>query len=172
MKPIKFKTKLFKSPGHESGWYFVPVGAKIGEKFEKKDGSRRVVCTINGEETFQCALLPSDGDFVIVVNKAKRQKLGIGDGDTIAVELNRDDSKYGLPMPAELQEVLNQDPQGDKLFHSLTPGKQRSILYFVAKVKDIDRRIHTSLIFIEHLKKNDGKIVSEQLQDELKRPLF
>ena len=172
MKPIKFKTKLFRSPGHESGWYFVPVEGRIGEKFEKKDGTRRIVCTINGTESFQCALLPSGGDFVIVVNKAKRTSLGIGDGDKILVEIRQDDSKYGLPMPEELQEVLNQDPEGDKLFHALTPGKQRSMLYFIGKVKDVDRRIHAALVFVEHLKKNEGKIVFEQLQEELKRPVF
>jgi uncharacterized protein YdeI (YjbR/CyaY-like superfamily) len=120
--------------------------------------------------SFQCALLPSDGDFVIVVNKVKRTKLGIVDGDKISVELAKDESKYGLPMPEELREVLKQDPAGNKFFHSLTAGKQRSILYFVGKVNDVDRRIHTALIFIEHLKNNDGKIVHDQLQAELKRP--
>ena len=86
--------------------------------------------------------------------------------------LKSDDSKYGLPMPEEFQEVLNQDPDGDRYFHALTPGKQRTMLYYIGKVKDIDRRIHTSLIFVEHLKKNDGKIVFEEFQEELKRPLF
>jgi uncharacterized protein YdeI (YjbR/CyaY-like superfamily) len=75
-------------------------------------------------------------------------------------------------MPAELHEVLKQDREGNKLFHSLTAGRQRSILYFVGKVKDIDKRIHTALIFIEHLKKNEGKIDQKQLQAELKRPVF
>ena len=172
MKPIKFKTALIKSLGYDSGWHFIPVEAKIGEKFEKKDGSRRVVCTINDSESFQCALLPSDGDFVIVVNKVKRDKLKIGEGDPIMVELAKDESKYGLPMPAEFKEVLNQDPGGNKVFHSLTPGKQRSILYLIGKVKDIDKRIHTALVVLEHLKKNEGKIIGDQLQIELKRPIF
>ena len=171
MKPIKFKSLLTSSPA-ESGWHFVHIPARIGEKFEKKDVSRRVVCTINGTETFQCALLPSDGDFVIIVNKVKRTRLGIGDGDEVVIELKADDSKYGLPMPEELQEVLNQDPEGDRLFHSLTPGKQRSMLYFIGKVKDIDRRIHTALIVVEHIKKNEGKILGDRLQDELKRPFL
>lgn len=172
MKPVKFTTRLTKSLGYDSGWHFIPVKAKIGERFEKKNGSRRVVCTINDKETFQCALLPSDGDFVIVVNKVKRDKLKIVDGDKISVELNVDDSKYGLPMPPEFNEVLKQDRVGSKLFHSLTAGKQRSMLYFIGKVKDIDRRIHTALILIEHLKKNDGKLIQDQLQAELKRPFF
>ena len=171
MKLLKFKTVL-RQPDPDAGWHFVHVKGKIGEKFEKKEGSRRVVCTINGSETFQCALMPSDGDFVIMVNKAKRDKLGIVGGSKIDVELKEDTSKYGLPMPAELREVLKQDREGNKLFHSLTAGKQRSMLYFVGKVKDIDKRIHTALIFIEHLKKNEGKIVHDQLQAELKRPVF
>ncbi len=172
MKPVKFKTILTRSPGYESGWHFIPVEAKIGEMFDKKDGSRRVVCTINGSESFQCALLPSNGDFVIVVNRVKRTSLRIVDGDEIEVVLAKDESRYGLPMPEELREVLNQDPDGDELFHSLTPGKQRSILYFIGKVKDIDKRIHTALIFVEHLKRNDGKIDSGRLQKELKRPVI
>jgi hypothetical protein len=171
-KPIKFKTALITSGSYDAGWHFIPVTAKIGARFEKKNGSRRVVCTINGELSFQCALLPSDGDFVIIVNKTKRTQLGIGEGDRITVELAEDTSKYGLPMPEEFEEVLKQDPEGDRLFHALTAGKQRSLLYLIGKVKDIDRRIHTALIVVEHLKDNDGKIIGEHLHEELKRPLF
>ena len=170
-KPLKIKAELMKSP-FESGWHFLLIEAKHGEKFEKQNGSRRVVCTINGTLSFQCALQPWDGNFTILVNKSKREKLGIIAGDKVIVELAKDESKYGLPMPAELKEVLKQDREGDKLFHKLTAGKQRSILYWVGQVKDIDKRIHTALVFIEHLKKNEGKIVPDELTSELKRPLF
>ena len=171
MKPLKFTTTLIK-PSNDSGWHFIHVAGKIGNKFEKKEGSRRVVCTINGTEKFQCALLPSDADFVIIVNKTKRDRLGIAAGDKIDVELALDESKYGLPMPEELQEVLNQDPDGDKLFHALTAGKQRSVLYLIGKIKDIDRRIHAALVFVEHIKKHEGAIVGDELYRELRRPIF
>lgn len=171
MKPVRFKTVLI-TPDDHGGWHFVRVGGKIGNRFEKKDGSRRVICTINDTESFQCALMPSSGDFVIVVNKTKREKLRIAAGDKIMVELRADESRYGLPMPEEFEEVLNQDPEGHKLFHELTAGKQRSLLYMIGKIKDVDRRIHTALLFVEHLKKNDGKIIGERLHEELKRPIF
>jgi hypothetical protein len=129
------------------------------------------VCTLNGSHTFQCALLPwTNEGFCVVVNKMIRDKLGILDGSKVKVELKVDDSKYGLPMPRELREVLKQDREGDKLFHALTPGKQRTILYYVAKNKNIDRRIHMSLVVIEHLKKNEGKIIYPKLSAEMKRP--
>src|SRR4030095_4087381 len=171
MKPVRFKSILTKSTGEYGGLYF-PVPETVAMQFEKQNGTRRVVCTANGKLTFQCAVLPHSKGFYIGTNKASRDTLGIKPGDKVELELKKDESKYGLPMPEEFAEVLKQDPEGDKLFHSLTPGKQRSILWFVGSVKDIDKRIQTALIFIEHLKRNDGKIVHDQLTAELKRPSF
>ena len=168
-KPVKLKTVLVASPV-EAGWHYIAVPSKIGEKFPKKRGSRRVICTINGTESFPAALMPYDGEFTIVVNKERRSKLGILAGDKVSVAIAVDDSEYGMPMPEELQEVLNQDPDGLAAFKALTPGKQRSIMYYIGTIKDIDKRIHAALIFIHHIKRNNGQIVHDQLSAELRRP--
>lgn len=169
---IEFKTKLSRSP-IESGWHFLEVSKEIVARFGFEGKSKRVVCSINGSEGFQCALMPSGDIFYIIVNKKKRDALGIASGDTVSVELVRDESKYGLPMPDELREVLNQDPEGDRLFHALTAGKQRSLLYYIGnKSTDVDKRIHYSLIVVDHLKENDGKIIGPKLNEELKRPVM
>jgi hypothetical protein len=170
-KKVKFKALLDSDPPG-SGWHFIHVEAVTGEKFEKREGSRRVICSINGHEGFQCALMPSGGRFYIMVSKEKRARFGISAGDTLKVELIEDISELGAPMPEELQEVLNQDPDGQIYFDKLTAGKKRSVMYFVGKIKDIDKRIHTALIFLEHIKKNEGKIVQNELNQELKRPIF
>jgi len=172
-KTVRVTSVLTKS-GNEFGWHFLKFTEKAvaGLKFEAKK-SRRVVCTLNGSHTFQCALLPwTKGGFCIVVNKKIRDKLGLVDGSRVKVELVKDESKYGLPMPKELREVLKQDREGDKLFHALTAGKQRTMLYYISKTKDVDRRIHMSLILVEHLKNNEGKIIFPKLSEELKRPQF
>lgn len=171
MKPVKFKSVLVCDPP-EKGWHYISVEAKHAEKFEKKGGSRRVVCTLNRSETFPCALMPYNGIFYVMVNKEKRERLGIAAGDEVAVELVADESEYGMPMPVELREVLNQDPEGEKHFRFLTDGAKRSMMYYIGKFKDVDRRIHAALIFLEHLKKNDGKLNRRTLADELKRPLL
>lgn len=170
-KSAKFKTKLVRT-FPESGWIYLEVDRKIAEKFPTDGKTRRVICSINKGEPFQCALMPWGEIFYIIVNKKRRDALGIDVGDTVSVELTQDESKYGLPMPEEFDEVLKQDPEGDRLFHALTPGKQRSLIYLISNVKDIDKRIHQALIVVEHLKENDGKIVSKALAEELKRPLF
>jgi len=170
-KQVKFRTELtIATTG--SGWHFLFVTKDLIAKLGFEDKYKRVVCTINGEECFQCALLPWGEIFYIIVNKNKRESLGIVAGDVVDVELVRDESKYGLPMPEELREVLDQDPDGDRLFHALTAGKQRTMLYYIGKWKDIDRRIHYALTVVEHLKRNDGSIIFKELGEELKRPIF
>ena len=116
--------------------------------------------------------MPSGDKFYIIVNKRKRDALEIVAGETVDVLLEKDESKYGLPMPKEFEEVLKQDTDGDRMFHGLTAGKQRSILYLLSKPKDVDVRIHQALLAVEHLKENDGKIIDKKLYDELKRPMF
>jgi Domain of unknown function (DUF1905). len=170
-KAVKFKTELVQSTTG-SGWHFLLVEKKIEQKFGFVDKFKRVVCSINGGEPFQCALLPWGETFYIIVNKQKRDAIGIVAGDIVNVELVKDESKYGLPMPEEFAEVLKQDRPGDKLFHALTAGKQRSLIHMVLSVKNIDKRIYTALGIVEHLKANNGKIDAELLIEELKRPIF
>lgn len=170
-KSVNFKTELVQSTTG-SGWHFLLVKGEIVAKLGFVGKFKRIICTINNGEGFQCALLPWGDLFYIIVNKKKRDAIGIVAGDTVDVVLEKDESKYGLPMPEELQEVLNQDPVGDKLFHALSEGKQRSILYLLSKPKDVDVRIHQALVIVDHLKENNGKIIGEKLYEELKRPMF
>ena len=81
------------------------------------NGSRRVICTINGSESFQRALIPlRDGMVVVTVNKDLQKSLGLTLGSRVRVTLRRDRSRYGLPLPDELAELLRQDPEGDVCF--------------------------------------------------------
>jgi hypothetical protein len=172
VKPVRSqRLKCLLTNSNDSGWHFLVVKKTVCDKFGFPDKFRRVLCSINGSEAFHCALLPSGDEFYIIVNKKRRDALGIVAGDRVDVLLEKDESEYGLPMPEEVREVLTQDPEGDQLFHALTPGKQRSMIYWLTRTKDIDRRIHETLIFLEHLKNNDGKIDSKKLQQEMKRPL-
>lgn len=147
--------------------HIVRVPDEIAEVFiGEKD--KRVVATFNGKLESQCALMSSaNGFYFVMLSAAKRKKLGIEVGMPVEVELKKDTSKYGLPMPEEFQEVLNQDPEGDTIFHSLTSGKMRTLLYIAGNVKNTDKRIHRALVIIEHLKKNSGEIDYKALQQEM-----
>lgn len=168
-KPVKLESTLTKS---RSGWYFLTVSPEIAKRFETDGKTRRVVCTLNESHTFQCALMPNKGEFTIGVSKPVREKLRLEEGYSVMVRLEKDTSKYGAPMPEEFEEVLRQDADGERLFHALTAGMQRSLIFMIGSVKNIDRRIHLALIVLEHLKDNGGKVDAEKLQEDIKRPLF
>lgn len=154
---IQFSSLLehFDSPlwGH----HFV-VPAAIGQVFVEGN-KRRVVCILNGSKPFQCALIPKgEGAFFINVNKKLRDQLRIKIGAPLEVVLWKDDSEYGLPMPEELEELLRQDEEGHRYLHALTPGKLRTMLYYVGSPKTAETRLIRAVAVVEHLKLMQGKI--------------
>ncbi len=135
--------------------------------------SRRVVCRFNGTAQHQCAILPfGNGVSVMTVNKNLRDRLGLQFGMDVEVELWKDNSKYGLPLPEEMQEVLRQDPEGNTLFHALTPGRQRTLLYMVGSAKTADKRVARAITVIHHLEANHGRINFRQLYTLLQSSRF
>lgn len=166
------ETHVFTSTLEESGnklWGAHFIVPDVVARLFIDGNDRRVVCLLNEKIEYQCALLPKgDGSFLITVNKKTREKLGLTSGSKVHVSLCKDDSEYGLPMPEELAEVLTQDEEGNRLFHALTPGKIRTLLYIVANVKDSEKRIGRAFAIVEHLKKNDGKINYKQLNEDLR----
>ncbi len=148
--------------------YHICVPEAVANHFLEQN-VRRVVCSLNGVLSFQCALMPKgDGVWFINLNKQIRDQLGLKTGMTVAAHLTPDDSPYGLPMPEELEELLQQDEAGNRLFHELTPGKQRNLLYIAGSPKKSDTRLKRAIIVLEHLKNNQGKINFKQLYEDLK----
>jgi uncharacterized protein YdeI (YjbR/CyaY-like superfamily) len=107
---------------------------------------------------------------VISVNKAEQKSLGLTIGSEVTVSLTRDETAYGLPVPEEVRELLRQDREGDRLFHALTRGKQRTLLYFIDTAKDPEKRAMRALAVVRHLKANNGKINFRLLNLALRRP--
>ncbi len=153
---VKFESTLEVTDSTPS-YHILRVPRELVIPFEFKGNLRRVICMLNGVETFNCSLFPSKGDYFVTLNKKLRDRLSIELGDTVTVELKKDESKYGMPMPEEFAEVLRQDADGHVLFNKLSPGDQRLMLKLIVFVKDPDRRIARGLTGIELLKRSDGK---------------
>ena len=132
-------------------------------------GSRRVVCTLNGTLEYQTALMPrGDGSYVLRVNKQTRTRLGLEAGSRVGVELRTDDSQYGLPLPAELEEVLRQDSEARRQFRALTPGRQRTLLHLVAVAKRAETRTVRAVAVARHLKMTRGRINYRHLNEAMR----
>jgi len=148
--------------------YHLKVPGAIAAVFFVQN-AKRVVCTLNGKEAFQCAIMPhGDGVYFINVNKKLRDSLGLKPGMPVEVVLRKDESQFGLPMPEELEALLQEDEAGKHVFQTLSPGKKRTLLHIVGSVKNPDLRMHRALVVVEHLKENKGKINYKQLYADLK----
>lgn len=150
-------------------WYYhITVPDEVAQAFlGEKD--RRVICTLNDEVEFHCALMPrGDGRYFININKETRKQLGLRLGTPVTARLRPDDSEYGLPMPEELGELLAIDEEGSRCFHALTPGKQRNLIYIVGSPKRSDTRLRKALVVVDYLKASGGKLDFKALNEAFK----
>lgn len=146
----------------------IHVPKKVYDTF-LKEGTKRVLCTVNENEYFHAGLMPKgDGDYFIMLNKKRMKEFALQIGDTIEVKLEKDTSEYGMKMPEEFAEVILTDEEGQQLFEQLTDGKKRNLIHLVSIVKSTDIRISKALTILDHLKANKGKIDFKLLNEAMK----
>lgn len=114
----------------------------------------RLLCTVNSQLKFQCGLMAlGEGRAYISISKKRMQQLGLKLHDEVRVTLEKDDSTYGTEVPAEMEELLQQDEEGNRRFLLLKPGMQRYMLNHVSAVKSPQLRVDRAITLIENLKK-------------------
>ena len=96
------------------------------------------------------------------------KKVGVIIGSEIEVILKPDESKYGIPLPEEMEELLKMDEEANHIFHTLTKGKQRSLLYIIGKPKNTDSRLNKAVLITRYLKLVNGKLDFKEMTEYLK----
>jgi len=164
---MKFDTEIAK---FEEGLYMLHI--KVPDKVFKKmsaDGKKRVICQIDDNEPFHGGFMPDgNGSYFIMLSKPKLKKYKLTLGQKVKVVLEKDNTKYGMKVPEEFEEVLGSDPEGETFFEKLTDGKKRSLIHLVATVKSSDIKISKSLTILDHLKANEGKLDFKMLNEAFK----
>ncbi|UII24634.1 YdeI/OmpD-associated family protein [Fulvivirga maritima] len=114
---------------------------------------QRVVVKVNDVISYQSGFMAlGEGKAYITINNERLKKIKADVGSTVHVTLKPDTSKYGMPFPEELEELLKQDDEGKRRFDLLPISKQRYIIYHVAQAKRSQTRIDRSIMLIENLK--------------------
>lgn len=134
----------------------IPIPDVVFVEMIKIATDKRIVCTINNSLSYHCAMMPKGTFHYILVNNETCKKLKLQVNDKVEVEIVKDDSKYGINISEEFEEVLFSDPEGSLLFHQLTAGKQRSLIHIINKVKKSQTKIEKSFVLLEHLKRQKG----------------
>jgi len=166
IKCFTSKLELFEDRLYEQ---HVKVPDEIVVYYKEKE-VKRFLAQFNDGDQFSCAILSAgdDGKYIIVSNDLKKRS-NLVLGDKIAVRLEPDNSKYGMPLPAELKELLSQEPDFELYFEKLTPGKQRALIFQVSKLKSENKRVEKSIIISRHLVDHSGKLNFKELNEAFKR---
>ncbi len=104
------------------------------------------------EINFHGALHKHKGQYLISFGKRYQKELGLFPSDYFEIQLFEDQSKYGVDVPESLQAVMDSDPEGFAIFEKLTPGKKRSLIYFVSRFKTPQTQVDKALMIFENLK--------------------
>ena len=73
-------------------------------------------------------------------------------GGTVTVVLQPDPDPDSIDLGEELTVVLEQDEQAAARFDSMSPGRRRSLAYYVTSAKRVDTRIRRALDLAHKLK--------------------
>ncbi|MDP2037449.1 MAG: YdeI/OmpD-associated family protein [Ignavibacteria bacterium] len=136
----------------DSGMHYIMLDKKTVATLTK-DNNKRAICKLNNQLEFHCAIMPKkEGGHFINIGSTICKKLKIKEGSKISATFSVDKTEYQFEMPEELKEVLNTDQEADEIFHSLTEGNQRGLIYLVGQVKSSDKKIERALKIVERLK--------------------
>ena len=117
--------------------------------------NQRFIVTINGKESWRGGTVSLGNQSAYITFSGQRMKaLGVVEGDSVDVLLEKDSSKYGFDVPEEFTELLKQDYEAKRRFDDLKMGMQRAIIYRVIQYKSSEKRIEKSIFFLENLKKS------------------
>ncbi len=139
--------------------HYVIVTDDFLQKFweESDTGSlynQRFIITINDRVTWRGGTVSlGNQKAYIAFSKARMKEIGVSNGDTVAVCLEKDRSLYGFEVPEEFEEVLRQDAEARQRFEKLAMGMRRAIIYIVLQIKSSDKRIEKSIFLLENLKR-------------------
>lgn len=116
--------------------------------------NQRVLVNVNQCLNWQGGIVAlSDGDGYITISKERMKKLSLVEGDEIEVSLEKDNSEFGHVFPNELQEIFSQEPLIEQRFRAMTPGKQRTLIYYINQLKSSDKRAERAWLYMNNLMK-------------------
>ena len=113
-------------------------------------------------------IMKSKDYYFILFSKDLMKSMGINASSSFTVKLVPDKSELGIEIPLEFQMLMDSDEEAEHYFKKLTPGKQRALLHIIIKIKSESLRLERSMIMLEHVRVNRGKVNFRMLLDAFK----
>ena len=137
--------------------YHLFIPSKIFEPFAKLKLNRvKIKATFQKSSIEFYATLKKDkhsDTYKMMFGKRLQKELGVVLNDYFEMQIFKDHSKYGVELPEELNAVLLSDFEAYEIFESFTPGRKRSIIYVIIRIKNSQSRIDKSFLLCENLRR-------------------
>lgn len=148
---------------------FLVKESDVLELLQREKNAGRILFSINGKGKISRALMPSGaGDYFILINQDICKQYDLEPEEEVTLVIEPDNSEYGMPLPEELAELWAVDEEAYRVFHLMTPGKQRSLIYQISKPKGAETRIKKAVQISEYLKSVNGKLDYKELNAYIK----
>lgn len=144
---MKFTTTIQKGP-----YAYISLPENMAKSFIDA-GTKRIICKINRNTELHRAIQSSkDFGYYIMLGKSTLKSANLTIGQSIEVELVKDETAVEALIPEALDAVLKSDFEAYEAFNKLTPGKKRSIMYLVTGVKSEQKQVERALKIMENIK--------------------
>lgn len=124
--------------------HLLPVPDAIAAAF-KAANVRRLVGTLNGHAIKRALQNHADGGSFILLGRPLLAETGLKRGSIVQVQLKPDPTPDELELPEEFATALAQDAAARARWETFTPGRRRSLLYYVSSAKQEATRIKRSI---------------------------
>ncbi|MCU0326138.1 MAG: DUF1905 domain-containing protein [Spirosomaceae bacterium] len=125
----------------KGGYYYLEISSEIVSQFPKQRATR-LICKIEDKLSFGCGLNHlGDGNFFIILSTKNFKQLNKNLNDSVVFSIVEDPNPLGVEIPEVLEAMLEQNDDFKEQFSEMTDGKKRSLVYLIAKFKDIDKQI-------------------------------
>ena len=136
MKKLKFKATLEGVPGMDTAALNAPFD--VADVFATR-ARVPVRGKINGFP-FRSSLMPMDGCHRMVVNREIREGAGVKAGDTVTVEMERDDAPRTVVVPPQLKMELAQSKTAQANWEKLSFTHKKEMARSIVEVKQEETR--------------------------------
>ena len=147
---MKFTTRLERL-GDGMKHHVLILPRNTAEAFNK-EGNKRVVLLIGGNEYRRAIQNKKDGRRLIVLGQQILKECDLHVGDLVEVRIWSDNDPDHVETGEELAEVLAQDDEARARWETFTVGKQRSLALYVTQAKRSDTRIRRALELAEKIR--------------------
>ena len=116
-------------------------------------GSKRppVRATVN-DYAFRTTIAPMGGRSLLGLNREVRDGAGVKIGDTVSVELERDDEPRVVEAPEDFADLLAATPDARAAFDALSYTHRKEYVRWITEAKRVEtrqRRLHRAIEMLE-----------------------